>query len=1427
MRCVKMIIGTMIMLWALSAGVLAQEAATVITTGEELAAMEYNGNYILANDIVLSGEWLPMHFEGTLDGNGHTITGLNINCTGERNVGMFSWLKGTVSNLTIEDAYIVASGSEGCNASIIGTCDGAWNFDPDTGETHVFNCHVSGTVIVSGSGDLGGSALIGAQDSTADVVVIVEGNSFMSPFLWGSRNCEVRGSMAVYDLGGGKGDVYAILNSAQSTGAVDITLYCDDPEASDVYTKGIGGKWNARSSGCSLLGDIKTPVYASPISNSDNCKYSGTTTSDEIKGMYDCTGCYLDGQMQNYGVCSVVDVSFIYDVVTNNSSEKTSNACDAGYTCNAPSDTKSIYIKNILAPGDRLCGDINISATSTCVSVASNFIKPDDYEKYVYEWENINIRTTEGDIEIYRDTATVGNIECTSDTGKIVITAGAYNSGNVSVSSGGSIDVLGATIYNSGSITGSNSSGGVVMGAYGECALNEGTVTHTGDSTSRISAIGAGGTGSTNNGSVYASNSNTGDASAVGVSGENCLNTASVTSHNSYSYYEGASGQGQSNACGAVGEGSFNTGEISASGNCYLVHAFGNKDGASSTGEVRANGSCIANADGDGGTAIANGSQFASASGVDPYAYGGGGSSLSGATLYYWILRYHDTNHCSCSPAAFIINATGKEPSDAYHNYDLVAMTQLTGFSGGEEPEAGDGEMPEADEPDKHGRVEIALFGEKSEDYAISQFTYAWGSFSFLNADKSDYTHMYARVTVTNESAEEQAFEMKLNLPDGFSVQPWNVQTTVDLSCTVAAGAAETRWVDIYPLYRSDCPAYVAFSVSGDLRNIMSVPVYRMDDEGIALCRPTEKVNSSSTAIRVDLNVDCVKNMVQCSPSLYNDNIALMTCALSQSIYDKTYFDETRKNLGFTCYTFYDSSGNHDVASAYALKKVVSNGVVYPVILATVRGTVGLEWIGNFNVGDNGSYHEDFRACADSTIQRFIEYCDQWQIPAENARAIFSAHSRAAAATNLLAHDLNIANRKYVKDLVAYCYATPNSTQSPSADSNIFNIIYIDDVVAYVPQGYYKNGVTFVLGDMDVDAPSSVNYYYRKYCSRAYMNPRNTGLIDAFIYAEKRGNSLGTFWQEQIGKFLAAQVGDSSVAQAHGAENYLAWAQGNGISGGQSYESVLLERQEEITLTEKIFDECIISIVEDITYKRYYNVIFPYVIYNAGKYDCTIAGVFCPVDVTLRDTDGNIVSQIKDHEFVDAESSDIFAAAVDEHHLFGLAGDADYTFEITGSGAGTMTIEMVMLDKDIALRDYVYFTEVPVAQGETYTLIMDNQKSIQEWTLVSGSGVVYYPGAAPEELPRMYLPAALTEIADEAFLNAGAMTGMLVCPEGMKSIGASAFSGSGFQAIWVPESVVDISDTAFEGADMVIHCYEDSAIHRYAVEKGMAFQLIE
>lgn len=88
-------------------------AQTTITdeAGLKAIANDLSGKYVLANDISLSGEWIPLGtedepFTGTLDGAGHTIKGLCIT-SGADNVGFFGFTEGaTMKNVRFTGAKV-------------------------------------------------------------------------------------------------------------------------------------------------------------------------------------------------------------------------------------------------------------------------------------------------------------------------------------------------------------------------------------------------------------------------------------------------------------------------------------------------------------------------------------------------------------------------------------------------------------------------------------------------------------------------------------------------------------------------------------------------------------------------------------------------------------------------------------------------------------------------------------------------------------------------------------------------------------------------------------------------------------------------------------------------------------------------------------------------------------------------------------------------------------------------------------------------------------------------------------------------------------------------------------------------------------------------------------------------------------------------
>ncbi len=99
----------------------------ISTLGELKAIANSSKAYVLGADIDLSSEenWTPIEgFSGTLVGNGHSISNLNINAVNMKNIGLFGTLNGTVKDLAIEDVSITASGDAGYAGAVAGTNNG-------------------------------------------------------------------------------------------------------------------------------------------------------------------------------------------------------------------------------------------------------------------------------------------------------------------------------------------------------------------------------------------------------------------------------------------------------------------------------------------------------------------------------------------------------------------------------------------------------------------------------------------------------------------------------------------------------------------------------------------------------------------------------------------------------------------------------------------------------------------------------------------------------------------------------------------------------------------------------------------------------------------------------------------------------------------------------------------------------------------------------------------------------------------------------------------------------------------------------------------------------------------------------------------------------------------------------------------------------
>ena len=82
-------------------------------------------NYSEAAEAPAASNWTPVNFNGTFDGDGHTIYGLYINTPDAKQIGFFGTASGTIKNLTLKDSAIIAGQYVGgfVGAALIGTAD--------------------------------------------------------------------------------------------------------------------------------------------------------------------------------------------------------------------------------------------------------------------------------------------------------------------------------------------------------------------------------------------------------------------------------------------------------------------------------------------------------------------------------------------------------------------------------------------------------------------------------------------------------------------------------------------------------------------------------------------------------------------------------------------------------------------------------------------------------------------------------------------------------------------------------------------------------------------------------------------------------------------------------------------------------------------------------------------------------------------------------------------------------------------------------------------------------------------------------------------------------------------------------------------------------------------------------------------------------
>lgn len=168
-------------------------------------------------------------------------------------------------------------------------------------------------------------------------------------------------------------------------------------------------------------------------------------------------------------------------------------------------------------------------------------------------------------------------------------------------------------------------------------------------------------------------------------------------------------------------------------------------------------------------------------------------------------------------------------------------------------------------------------------------------------------------------------------------------------------------------------------------------------------------------------------------------------------------------------------TGRHDVvAYTLASKEVQGPRGAETVVFMGIRGSYGTEWLGNFELGEEGD-HRGFERAEQEALEALGRYVRSIGAQPDRTRVLLCGHSRGGAVANLLAADLNRLSATPEaltgpSAVYAYTFAAPACTRSADRDDplhgNVFNVVDAEDVVPRWPLedwGFGRYGVTVQL----------------------------------------------------------------------------------------------------------------------------------------------------------------------------------------------------------------------------------------------------------------------------------------------------------------------------------------------------------------------------
>ena len=234
---------------------------------------------VLTEDIDLNNEpWTPigigedtrkedLPYSGTFDGNGHTISGLNVNY-GDKNGGLFCYVKSaTIKNLTVAGSVTYSSGDGIAYGGIVGCADSS------TIENCTNRCTVTGNWYAGG---------IVGWSTDSDIIGCANFGNISSPSFSGGICGKIGGENDAAGIDATIRDCYNVgMVSGNYAGGITGQSDSEDIDILIANCYNVGSLHGSTNTG-EIIGDLSGPI----CTTIDNCYYLPTgnpaSTSDRV-----------------------------------------------------------------------------------------------------------------------------------------------------------------------------------------------------------------------------------------------------------------------------------------------------------------------------------------------------------------------------------------------------------------------------------------------------------------------------------------------------------------------------------------------------------------------------------------------------------------------------------------------------------------------------------------------------------------------------------------------------------------------------------------------------------------------------------------------------------------------------------------------------------------------------------------------------------------------------------------------------------------------------------------------------------------------------------------------------------------------------------------------------------------------------------------